>query len=217
VIAAALALVFLMLSSAPLPAQTRSRAFAVHEIRLGMPLREFRALDRFAELREEGKQLFCSDEPPSPKVAHVRPAPELVEAGAIACRVLPQSEEFDPEAATVEFFGEIVSASFTFYKATGQSEPRLTQMLLDVSNERFERLLGVFRRSYGQPARTEVDGGLMISGAQVSNATYQWYNATSSIRLDMYSINVDRARAIFIYNEWWDELLREVRRIRFGG
>jgi hypothetical protein len=211
----AIVLAALLLAIGPQSAAARVLPFAAHEIRLGTPLAQFRELDRFADL-DPGERLVCSNDPPSSYVYQVRPPEELVEAGAIGCALVPVTDDPAPDAATMEMFGERVKASFTFYQAKGEREPRLTQMLVVMSNRRFENIAGLFRRTYGDAARIDVTGGMLVSGASMSNMVYTWENPLSTIQLDMYSITIDRARATFIYRTWWEELLETVRRIRFG-
>jgi hypothetical protein len=196
--------------------EARVRPFAAHEFRLGMPLSDFRRLERFAELGPS-ERLVCSDDAPPRFAALVSPAPELIEAGAIECALLPTSEDPPPGAGTMEMFGERVRANFLFFRREGERVPRLTQIMIVMDNSRFERIVTLFRRTYGDSPRVDVLGGILMSGASVSNIIYTWENPLSTIQLEMYAISVDRARATFLYRDSWEELLAVVRRLRFGG
>jgi hypothetical protein len=196
-------------------AEARVLPYGAQDIRLGIPLAEFRELDRFADL-DPGERLVCSNDPPSPWIYLVQPPPDLVAAGAIGCAVVPVVDDPGPDVGAMLMFGERVRASFTFYLAKGEREPRLTQMLMVMSNRRFENVAAIFRRTYGEDMRTDVTGGMLVSGASVSNVIYTWDNSISTLQLEMYSISIDRARATFIYRKWWQELTENVRRFRFG-
>jgi hypothetical protein len=196
------------------PAEARVKPYGAQEIRLGIPLAEFRELDRFADL-DPGERLVCSNDPPSPAVYLVRPPEELVQAGAIGCGVVPVADDPGPDVGTMVMFGERVRASFTFYQPKGEDEPRLAQMLMVMSNRRFEHVASIFRRTYGDP-RIDVTGGILQSGASLSNMIYTWENPVSTIQLEMYAISIDRARATYFYRPWWDELNEAARRFRFG-
>lgn len=205
-----------LLLPAPRAAEARVRPFAAHEFRLGMPLSDFRRLQRFAEL-DPSERLVCSDDAPPRFAALVRPAQELIEAGAIECALFPTSEDPPPDAGTMEMFGERVRANFLFFRREGEPVPRLTQIMIVMDNSRFERIATVFRRTYGDSPRIDVIGGILMSGASVSNVIYTWENPLSTIQLEMYAISIDRARATFLYRDNWEELLAAVRRLRFGG
>jgi hypothetical protein len=196
-------------------ATARVLPYGAQDIRLGIPLAEFRELDRFADL-DPGERLVCSNDPPSRWIYLVRPPEELVAAGAIGCAVIPVVDDPGPNVGTMLMFGERVKASFTFYQAKGQREPRLTQMLMVMSNRRFEHVASIFRRTYGDDVRIDVTGGMLVSGASVSNMIYTWDNSLSTLQFEMYSFSLDRARATFIYDQWWRELTENARRFRFG-
>jgi hypothetical protein len=195
--------------------EARTRPYSAHEFRLGMTLSDFRQLDRFGEL-DPSERLVCSNDG-SAHSAQLRPAEEFVEAGAIACGLVAVVDDPDPELGTIEIFGNRVRASFLFYQPAAAREPRLIQMLVVLSNRNFERLATLFRRTYGDSPIVEVVGGVLLSGASVSNMIYSWRNGVSTIQLEMYAISIENARATFLYDAAWDELLAAVRRIRFGG
>jgi hypothetical protein len=210
-----MALAALLFAIAAGAAEARVVPYGAQDIRLGIPLTEFRELDRFADL-DPGERLVCSNDPPSPSVYLVRPPEELVEAGAIGCALVPVTDDPGPDVGTMVMFGERVRASFTFHQAKGQNEPRLTQMLMVMNNRRFENVAAIFRRTYSDNVRIDVTGGMLVSGASVSNMIYTWENPLSTIQLEMYSLSIDRARATFIYRQWWQELAQAARRFRFG-
>jgi hypothetical protein len=191
------------------------RPYAVDEFRLGTPLSEFREVERLAETPVEGARqaLVCSGED-SAGADRVQPNPHLREAGAIKCTpLLWRPGDETPVIGTLELFGEHVECEFLFYRGRNDTEPRLTQITLGFNNQRFQNILAIFRRAYGQPTGFEVDGVTTIFGSDLPNATYVWENRVSTIRLDTYSVTLDRMSVIFVQNELWDELGRRLRRI----
>jgi hypothetical protein len=194
--------------------QRAPRPYAVHEFRLGITLAEFRKIPRLTEPpnKDVEQTLVCSTDGKVPGVDKVQPSPDLKEAGAMKCGLFAAKPGDEPVIGSLELFGERVECEFLFYRAKNDTEYRLAQITLGFSNRGFQNIINIFRRTYGQPSGFDVDG-MRVLGSDLPNATYRWDNIVSSIRLDMFSVSLDRMSVIFIHNGLWDELGAKLRRI----
>jgi hypothetical protein len=191
-----------------------ARPYAVHEIRLGTTLAEFRELARFAELAPE-QRLICSDRATPEERKMLSPSVEFIAAGAIVCGISPREADLaTTNAGRLEFFGELAEPSFLFFRPAREREPRLVQITFGFDNRSFERVVTLFRRSYGHNTSVEMMTTTLVEGYTVSNVTYTWDNQASTIYLDRYSGRSDRARATFSHTPWWDDLVQAVREAR---
>ena len=216
--AAAVVLALLLLAPFGAAAQgqrTTSRPYALHEIRLGMPLSEFRELERWHDLQAEQKELVCSgDEHPAATI--VRPTPDVNAAGAIRCAVVKvesaAEQRYSP--AIVEFFGERADVGFIFYQRPEDTDLRLTQINLFFDNKVFQTILNLFRRAYGPPSDFDISALTTLFGATLANSSYSWDNRVSSIRMDTFSVTIERMSVMFAHNELFGELGPKIRRMR---
>ena len=216
--AAAAALALLLLASLGAVAQGQravSRPYALHEIRLGMPLSEFRELERWHEAQAQQKALVCSGDE-HPGAATVRPTPDVIAAGAIRCAVVKLEsageQQFAP--AVSEFFGERGDAGFIFYQRSDDADFRLTQINLFFDNKVFQTILNLFRRAYGPPTDFDITALTTLFGATLANSSYSWDNRVSSIRMDTFSVTIERMSVMFAHNELFGELGPKIRRMR---
>lgn len=202
----------LVLVAMPCHAQRTARPYAVHEYRLGATLSDVRAI-RHPVARSDGEQkLVCSNDD-SAGADKLRPSPDLVEAGAIKCGFLTFFAGDEPVIATLDLFAERVECELLFYRRMADKDYRLAQITLGFANRRFQNVVAIFRRAYGQPISFDVDGISTVFGADLPNLTYYWDNVASSIRLDQFSVSLERMSVIFVHNELWDELGAKLRRI----
>jgi hypothetical protein len=213
----AIAMMALLSFPAPGSAQQRAaRPYAVHEFRLGITLTDFRAIPRLTETTDKSlvQRVVCSNDGKDVVgVERVQPSADLKEAGAIKCGLLVSKPGDEPVIGSLELFGERVECEFLFYRAKNDSDYRLAQITLGFNNRRFTNVINLFRRTYGQPSGFDVDG-MTVLGNDLPNATYLWDNRLSTIRLDMFSVALDRMSVIFVHNELWEELGAKLRRIQ---
>jgi hypothetical protein len=216
----ALAVALAVLLLAPLGAaaqgqRTASRPYALHEIRLGMTLSEFRELERWHDAQAEQKELVCSGDE-HPAVVVIRPTPDVNAAGAIRCAVVKvesaAEQRYSP--ALVEFFGERGDVGFIFYQRSEDTELRLTQINLFFDNKVFQTILNLFRRAYGPPSDFDISALTTLFGATLANSSYSWDNRVSSIRMDTFSVTIERMSVMFAHNELFGELGPKIRRMR---
>ena len=217
--AAAVALA-LLLTAPPASAQgqrstQQQRPYALHEIRLGTSLADFRALERWQDVRAEGKELVCSDDD-HPAALVVRATPDVNATGAMRCALvrLESAAEQRYVPASIEFFGERGDAGFIFYQRGEDADFRLTQINLSFDNKVFQTILGLFRRAYGVPTDFDINAITTLFGATLANSSYTWDNRVSSIRMDTFGVNIERMSVMFAHNELFAELGAKIRRMR---
>ena len=193
----------------------QQRPYALHEIRLGISLDEFRSLERWQEARSEGTELICSDDV-HPAALVVRAAPDVNVTGAIRCALvkLESAAEQRYVPASIEFFGERGDAGFIFYQRGEDADPRLTQINLSFDNKVFQTILSLFRRAYGTPTDFDINAITTLFGATLANSSYTWDNRVSSIRMDTFSVSIERMSVMYAHNELFSELGAKIRRMR---
>jgi hypothetical protein len=196
------------------PAQRQGQPYAIHDLRLGTPLKQFRSLERWED-GDDNRRLACSNEG-TPAGDLVRPSGDMQAAGAIRCAVVrPRpNEPGEWTLVRLNFFGQEADAGFVFYRRPEDPDHRLTQVELALDNQYFATVLSLFRRTYGQPTAFDLNSVSTLFGAQLSNATYMWNNPHSSIRMDMFSVSIDRMSVMFAHTELWDDLGAKLREVR---
>ena len=209
-------LLALVLVPAEAPAQgTRPQRppapYAVHDIRLGTTLAAFKEMERWADLRDPAR-LVCSDEK-SEAGEKVRPGADMQAAGAVRCAVVALAKDEFVEQP-LEFFGQSATIGFVFYRRDKDPDFRLAQVNLAFDNKYFNTVLNTFRRAYGQPTNFDVNSVTTLFGASLSNATYEWSNAVSTIRMDTFAVTIERMSVMFAHNELWVDLGQNLRAVR---
>jgi hypothetical protein len=195
-------------------AQRATQPYAAGDFRLGAFLRDLRQIEGLAPSAGGDQRFVCSNDPAGPGVDKMKPSPDLVGAGAIKCGVLLfRPGEDEPVIGSLEFFGGRSECEFLFYRRADEADYRLAQITLAMDNQRFSDVISLFRRAYGQATGFDVNSITTMFGAQLPNATYVWDNRISTIRLDMYSVTIERMSITFVHNELWDEFGAKLRRI----
>jgi hypothetical protein len=209
-----LALLLLPATAAAQGTRTTQRPpapYSVHDIRLGTTLASFRELERWRDL-PSGARLACSDEK-SEAGETVRPSADMQAAGAIRCAAVAFLKDRFVEQP-LEFFGQSGNAGFVFYKREKEPDYRLAQVNLAFDNKYFNTVLNTFRRAYGQPTNFDVNSVTTLFGASLSNATYEWSNSVSTIRMDTFAVTIERMSVMFAHNELWVDLGQNLRAVR---
>jgi hypothetical protein len=146
----------------------------------------------------------------------VRPTANVDAAGAIRCAVVKVDSAAEQRyaPALIEFFGERADAGFIFYQRQDDPDLRLTQIILFLDNKVFQTVLNLFRRAYGPPTDFDITALTTLFGARLANSSYTWDNKVSSIRMDTFSVTIERMSVMFAHNELFGELGPEIRRMR---
>jgi hypothetical protein len=198
--------------------------FDLRGIKLGMTLKEFKAMDYPDLGKFNGLKLFCSgDSIPSNIYGAYRVDVDAssAKAGLIRCmHFAPQSlgSLTSTEEATLSVAGVETFTTFDF--APNEEDPTVRGLLrinVDSNMMYWDQFWAAYTKKYGEP--NEIDNGTVQNsyGATYSKIVASWKNDESSITLEQRNGNLKTMKIIYLYDPLARTYLKRLEKMTDGA